>query len=203
MYRSVIGLFLKQSVAKVCHPPVMWSEESQNICLSWQRWIPHLWTHKIHQCYPAAPPPGVVLSGQLRSVQVFPPGGEHGHRRLLLGRRLPALLVPGSLSVDERPAAVFQPLPPGQAQVPVNYVSQLTQRRGRSHEPTRDGKINTWFEDLQMWRSSTEWAKNVFTLPWFGCQNILPHCEGHPAHKNVYFKGLKTLKLDYLWYRWW
>lgn len=67
---------------------------------------------------------GVGVTRQLRSVQVFPAGGEHGDQRLLLGRCLHAAAVPGSLSVDERPAAVPQPLPAGEAQVSVNYVTQ-------------------------------------------------------------------------------
>lgn len=59
--------------------------------------------------------PGLSVTWQLRSVQVFPAGGEHGDRRLLLGRRLPAAALPGSLSLDEGPAAVPQPLPAGEA----------------------------------------------------------------------------------------
>lgn len=55
---------------------------------------------------------------------MFPAGGEHGDRGVLLGRRLHAAAVSGSLYVDERSAAVPQPLPAGQAQVPVNYITQ-------------------------------------------------------------------------------
>lgn len=83
--------------------------------------------------FPYAPPPplsGVGVTRQLRSVQVFPAGGEHGDRRLLLGRRLPAAALPGSLSVDERPSAVPQPLPAGEAQVPVNHITQSSPRPG-------------------------------------------------------------------------
>lgn len=76
-------------------------------------------------------PPGVLLVQQFRSVQVFPAGGEHGHQRVLLCRRLFPLPVPGSLSVDEGPAAVPQPLPAGQAQVPVNYITQGALQRQR------------------------------------------------------------------------
>lgn len=87
------------------------------------------------QSSPVLHPQGVGVTCQLHSVQVFPAGGEHGDRRLLLGRRLPAAAVPGSLPVDEGPAAVPQPLPAGEAQVPVNYVTQSTPRsRGQSHE---------------------------------------------------------------------
>lgn len=78
------------------------------------------------------PLPGDGVPRQLHAVQVFPAGGEHGDQRLLLGRRLPAAAVPRSLSVDERSAAVSQPLPAGQAQVPVNYITQSAP--GQSHE---------------------------------------------------------------------
>lgn len=77
-------------------------------------------------------PAGISVTGQLRSVQVFPAGGEHGDRCVLLGRRLPAAAVPGPLPVDERPAAVLQPLPAGEAQVSVNYVTQSAPRRSRT-----------------------------------------------------------------------
>lgn len=63
---------------------------------------------------------------------MFPAGGEHGDQRLLLGRRLPAAAVPRSLSVDERPAAVPQPLPAGETQVSVNYISHSPP--GQSHK---------------------------------------------------------------------
>lgn len=63
---------------------------------------------------------------------MLPAGGEHGDRRVLLGRRLPAAAVPGPLPVDEGPAAVPQPLPAGEAQVPVNYVTQMAPRPGRT-----------------------------------------------------------------------
>lgn len=80
---------------------------------------------------PYVPPSsGVGVTWQLRSVQVFPAGGEHGDRRLLLGRRLPAAALSGSLSVDERPAAVPQPLPAGEAQVSVNHITQSSPRPG-------------------------------------------------------------------------
>lgn len=55
---------------------------------------------------------------------MFPAGGEHGDRRVLHGRRLPAAALPGPLPVDEGPAAVPQPLPAGQAQVSVNRITQ-------------------------------------------------------------------------------
>ncbi|MEQ2187359.1 hypothetical protein GOODEAATRI_003935, partial [Goodea atripinnis] len=67
--------------------------------------------------------PGVGVPQRLLPLQMFPAGGEHGDRSLLLGRSLPAAAPPGSLSVDEE-AAAAQPLPAGQAQVFVNYVTQ-------------------------------------------------------------------------------
>jgi len=88
------------------------------------------------------PPPGLGVPRQLRPVQVLPAGGEHGDRRLLLGRRRHAAAVPGSLSVDERPAAVSQPLPAGEAQVSVNYDTQSAP--GQSHE----SHIDTGCEDF-------------------------------------------------------
>lgn len=87
------------------------------------------------------PRPGVGVPRQLLSVQVFPAGGEHGDRRVLLGRRLPAAAVHGSLYVDERPAAVPQPLPAGEAQVSVNYITQSAPRPvDRAMEFTGAGK---------------------------------------------------------------
>lgn len=74
------------------------------------------------------PPPGLSVPRQLRSVQVFPAGGEHSDRCLLPVRRLPAAALPGSLSVDEGPAAVPQPLSAGEAQVSVNAVTRSTPR---------------------------------------------------------------------------
>lgn len=68
---------------------------------------------------------------------MFPAGGEHGDRRVLLGRRLPAAADPRSLYVDERPAAVPQPLPAGEAQVSVNYITQgayCIRHKEQSHE---------------------------------------------------------------------
>lgn len=46
---------------------------------------------------------------------MFPARGEHSDQRLLLGRRLHDAAVSGSLSVDERPHAVPEPLPAGEA----------------------------------------------------------------------------------------
>lgn len=74
-------------------------------------------------------PTGVILSRQLRSVQVFPPRGEYGHRRVLFCWGLPALPAPGPLSVDEGPAPVSEPLLTGEAQVAVNYDTQHTKAR--------------------------------------------------------------------------
>lgn len=51
---------------------------------------------------------------------MLPAGGEHGDQCVLFGRSLSAAAVPGSLSVDERSAAVSQPLSAGEAQVSVN-----------------------------------------------------------------------------------
>ncbi|XP_028988255.1 metallophosphoesterase 1 isoform X1 [Betta splendens] len=75
--------------------------------------------------------PGVGVAQQLRSVQVLPAGGEHGDRRVLLGRRLPAAAGSGPLPVDEGPAAVPQPLPAGEAQVPVSRGAQRAPGRSR------------------------------------------------------------------------
>lgn len=69
-------------------------------------------------------PPGVGVTQQLHSVQVFPAGGEHSDRRVLYGWRLPAAALPGPLPVDEGPGAV--PQPAGQAQVSVNHITHNT-----------------------------------------------------------------------------
>ncbi|TMS09452.1 Metallophosphoesterase 1 [Larimichthys crocea] len=78
-----------------------------------------------------------VSPGSYALSKVFPAGGEHGDRRVLLGRRLPAAADPRSLYVDERPAAVPQPLPAGEAQVSVNYITQgayYIRHKEQSHE---------------------------------------------------------------------
>lgn len=69
-------------------------------------------------------PPGVGVTQQLHSVQVFPAGGEHGDRCVLHSRRLLAAAVRGPLPVDEGPATV--PQPAGQAQVSVNHITNNT-----------------------------------------------------------------------------
>lgn len=58
---------------------------------------------------------------------MFPPGGEHGDRGVLLSRSRAAAAAPGALSVDEG-AAAAQPLPAGEAQVSVNYVTHSAPR---------------------------------------------------------------------------
>lgn len=107
-------------------------------------------------CFSSPPPPPSSLSGvgvtrQLRSLQVFPAGGEHGDRRVLLGRRLPAAALPGSLSVDEGPAAVPQPLPAGEAQVSVNHITQDAPRPGTAPPRCTVGKYLMWGFCIAMW----------------------------------------------------
>lgn len=77
--------------------------------------------------------PGVGVLQQLQPVQVFPAGGEHGDRGVLLGRSLPAAAAPGPLSVGEGSDAA-QPLPAGEAQVSLNYVTQSAPRAQRSRK---------------------------------------------------------------------
>lgn len=96
--------------------------------------------------------PGLGVPWQLRSVQVFSPGGEHSDQRLLLVRRLPAAALPGSLSVDEGPAAVPQPLPAGEAQVSVNHVTQRTPRPWAMKWSVMRGPANV---TLLLWTGQT------------------------------------------------
>lgn len=91
---------------------------------------------------------GVGVARQLCSVQVFPARGEHGDQRVLLGRYLPAAAAPGSLPVGEGPAAVPQPLPAGEAQVTLTYLTESAPRPPLSH----------WTEDLPPPPNRTKWC---------------------------------------------
>ncbi|MEQ2227201.1 hypothetical protein ILYODFUR_035346 [Ilyodon furcidens] len=103
---------------------------------------------------------------------MFPAGGEHGDRSLLLGRSLPAAAPPGSLSVDEE-AAAAQPLPAGQAQVSVNYVTQSAPCRFVELVNTRVSGLQTSPPSLCLFVGSCEGHKYTYIYIFKMCKSVL------------------------------
>lgn len=104
---------------------------------------------------------------------MFPAGGEHGDRRVLLGRGLHAAALPGPLSVDERPAAVSQPVPAGEAQVHVNHGHPECTRAGPARGRRRTGpRCNARREDLGDFGRLFLTSAQSFVTLWVRSSNV-------------------------------